>query len=887
MCSKVCSGALAALFAIAAVGTPSTQGLDEARAALVRTLDAGEAAISRGDAKGALESFTSALGDAERLDDDVLRARALAGVGWAQWATAQYQASLETRTRALSLYRKQNNSAREAYLLRGVGETLYALGRYDEALDNYRQGIEASRRAGALREEGLLLADIGSTYRNLGRLDEAHRVLEQSLAALESLNVPGDLTQPLVILGIVSRARGEYERSISHYTEALGTARLAGDRRWQSQIIGNMGNVYLDLGRYDRAAELYRQSLVIAEEIGYTTQIGFNHQNLGNVLNMAGRPAEAEPHFESALKIWRPANRRAQIATTLVNVGVLRLRAGRNLEGARAALEESLAIAREIREEGTEGYALMNLGDVELNARRYEAALRRYDEALTAIRSSRNPEIEYQVLEGRGAALHRLGRFDEAIEALTASAAIVSDLRADVSSDVSKIAFLDTRQHVFMELASTLVDAGRVDEALEAAEAVRARALADLMKDRQLATRPDHRGTLAALRDAVARSAAERDVAAALEKLRTESRELASLVSAESPRAAEARAIASRLNGATILEYLVSEDSVLAFVVGPDAVRVRRLDVTSDVLQRHVADLLTRLKTPSREDIQQPARVTPLLRTLHGLVVAPLADWLPERPDTPLVIVPHGPLMPLSFAALVDESGVPLVERHTISYAPALSVFRYTAERRAGHPDPRSALIVADPATPKDAGLERLPASLDEARAVRRRIGGESAVLLSGAAATEAAIKRAAGSRRVLHLATHGLVSEQRPLASSLLLGEGEGEDGYLRADEVFGLSLNAELVVLSGCSTGLGRLSGEGLLGLTRSFFFAGTASLVVSYWDISDVATVALMDRFYAGLSQGMAKAAALRAAQIETRRRYPHPTLWAAFVLQGEPE
>jgi CHAT domain-containing protein len=226
-----------------------------------------------------------------------------------------------------------------------------------------------------------------------------------------------------------------------------------------------------------------------------------------------------------------------------------------------------------------------------------------------------------------------------------------------------------------------------------------------------------------------------------------------------------------------------------------------------------------------------------------------------------------------------------MVERHTLSYAPALSVLQYTAARRSAAAG-RQALVVADPLLPKDSGLERLPASLEEGRAVRQRLGGSDARLLSGAIATEAAVKRSFGSSRIVHLATHGLVSEQRPLASSLVFGEGDGEDGYLRADEIFGLSMNAELVVLSGCSTGLGRLSGEGLLGLTRSFFFAGTQSIVVSYWDISDVATVRLMDRFYAGLARGLGKAAALRAAQIETRRAHRHPALWAAFVLQGEP-
>jgi tetratricopeptide (TPR) repeat protein len=236
------SVALATASVMAALATPARQtpgALDDRLAVLIRTLETGKAATFSGDAKIALEAFERAMRDLEgRLEDDTLLARALAGLGWAQWATAQYQASLETRTHALDLFRKQGNAAREAYLLRGVGETLYALGRYEESLVQYRLGIEASRRAVAAREEGFILADIGSTLRNLGRLDEALTALEQSLAVMKPLNRPADLTQRLMILGIVSRARGEYERSISYYTEALATARLAKDRRWESQLLG-------------------------------------------------------------------------------------------------------------------------------------------------------------------------------------------------------------------------------------------------------------------------------------------------------------------------------------------------------------------------------------------------------------------------------------------------------------------------------------------------------------------------------------------------------------------------------------------------------------------------------------------------------------------------
>jgi len=180
-----------------------------------------------------------------------------------------------------------------------------------------------------------------------------------------------------------------------------------------------------------------------------------------------------------------------------------------------------------------------------------------------------------------------------------------------------------------------------------------------------------------------------------------------------------------------------------------------------------------------------------------------------------------------------------------------------------------------------------LPGAREEGALVAKRLAPGDARLLVGAEARESTFKRAAADRRVLHLATHGVISPDRPLASSLLLSPGDGEDGYLRVDEIFSLPLTADLVVLSGCSTGVGKPSGDGIIGLGRAFIYAGTPVVVVSQWDVNDRATAFLMDRFYASLREGRGPAAALRVAQLATRAQYPNPYLWAAFVAIGEPK
>src|SRR5205814_678669 len=138
----------------------------------------------------------------------------------------------------------------------------------------------------------------------------------------------------------------------------------------------------------------------------------------------------------------------------------------------------------------------------------------------------------------------------------------------------------------------------------------------------------------------------------------------------------------------------------------------------------------------------------------------------------------------------------------------------------------RAALVIADPTAPPGTGLDPLPGAREEARRVVARLRGTRLRVLTGGSASEAAIKREAGDYSLLHFATHGLIAPERPLSSSLLLAAGDGDDGYLRVDEVVNLDLHADLIVLSGCSTALGKLSGDGIIGLTRAFIYAGTPS-------------------------------------------------------------
>ena len=290
-------------------------------------------------------------------------------------------------------------------------------------------------------------------------------------------------------------------------------------------------------------------------------------------------------------------------------------------------------------------------------------------------------------------------------------------------------------------------------------------------------------------------------------------------------------------------------------------------------------------------------------RDLERLLIAPVKDLLPRQPASRLTIVPHGPLFALSFAGLRGADGRTLLEAHDLHYVPAIgALVEPTAARASGASAVDGALVVGDPGPLQtEPGMEPLPAlpwARREVAAVRSALGGRATVL-TAADATESAVRAALTGRRVLHFATHGVVSNATTTPSFLALHASAEGDGRLLADEIYDLRLDADLVVLSACRTALGPVEGDGVIGFARAFLAAGARSVVATQWDVSDRVSYEVMRQFYARRAQGASKSRALRGAQLAVLRALragtiridgvalpETPRLWAGFVLTGEP-
>jgi CHAT domain-containing protein len=242
-----------------------------------------------------------------------------------------------------------------------------------------------------------------------------------------------------------------------------------------------------------------------------------------------------------------------------------------------------------------------------------------------------------------------------------------------------------------------------------------------------------------------------------------------------------------------------------------------------------------------------------------------------------VAVVPHGVLHNLPFAALFDGKNY-LVDRYTIVALPSASVLPFVSRNHKPAGDQMIALGFGEAR-----GLPSLGYAEDEARTVASIYGAEP---LIGAAATKAALRVDGGRNNIVHVAAHYQRNSRNPLFSRLVLAPSEAVGGVLELHEIFGLDLQkTRLVVLSVCQSQVGDYSrGDDVVALSRAFMYAGASMVIASLWSVDDEATQDLMISFYTHLRRGMDEAAALRAAQADTRVKYPNPYFWAGFVLTG---
>ncbi|HEY9889345.1 MAG TPA: CHAT domain-containing protein, partial [Candidatus Obscuribacterales bacterium] len=357
------------------------------------------------------------------------------------------------------------------------------------------------------------------------------------------------------------------------------------------------------------------------------------------------------------------------------------------------------------------------------------------------------------------------------------------------------------------------------------------------------------------------------------------------------------RQIAQAQN-ATLVEYAIVGDSLYIWVVQPDGtLHFKEVAIPEQEIAAAVGTTRTALGVPVRglgvESIDNGGQSRAIaladesLRQLHRLLIEPIAAFLPPDPTATVVIIPQGELFLVPFPALLDAQNIALVDHHPLLFAPAISLLTPTpptADVLTVRPE--EALIVGNPVMPPDpdTGVPLPPLYGSEIEALEIATLLETEPLI-GASATKATVVATMPKAKIIHLATHGLLDDfGTGVPGILALTPTTDDGGFLTATEILALPLQAQLAVLSACNTGQGKITGDGVVGLSRSLLTAGVDNVMVTLWAIPDVTTAELMAAFYTELAQTPNRAIALQKAMLTTRATYDDPLNWAAFSLYG---
>lgn len=509
----------------------------------------------------------------------------------------------------------------------------------------------------------------------------------------------------------------------------------------------------------------------------------------------------------------------------------------------------------------------------------YKEAKTGYEKLLSQKMSASYERLRWTILADLASIYKKEGRLGESIRNWEQAVNSIENQRKSIFSEGSKIGFVGDKQDVYHNLIQALYEDKQYEKAFEYVERAKSRALVDLLaskKDfgykggneqeiRTLLAASDSGESRIALQiestdDVKTRSIQIR----AREDLKNKAPELSSLTTVTYEPAA---GLLSQISAEeALIEYYYRGKNMYAFILSDG--RLQAVKLESDGLTEDVQAFRKLIENTGSTQFLD------MSKKLYKRLFQPLESSLNKRN---LIIVPHGVLHYLPLAALHDENGY-LLDRYSIRMMPSASAMKYLKEKKAAGKG--GILIFGNP----DLGNPKYDLAYAQKEATElARIRPQSKVFVRKEA-TEEALRRYAKDYSYIHFATHGEFDPQAPLKSALLLAPDSRYNGILSVDKIYSLNLNVDLVTLSACETGLSRIAnGDDLVGLTRGFLYAGSNSIVASLWKVDDRATAELMTGFYTELLKNN-KVEALRSAQLETKKKYPHPYYWASFQLTG---
>lgn len=755
----------------------------------------------------------------------------------------------------------------------------------------------------------------------------------------------------LLSSGLIFEQLGEIQNALDVYTQSLEIWQEIGNRQYEGSAVNNLGIIYNDLGEYDKAISNYNQAIKIQREVGNRPSVGIYLNNLAYAFMRLENYAEAEKFFRQSLEIkTEDQTNRGQrsVAVTLNNLGTNLSLKGDYTNGINY-LQQSLSLRRKIEDKWGIANSLLNLGKIQSENKQKIESRKNIEEANIRAIELGDRRMQAESLYVLAVLEQNDGNLEKAVLNVSKGLEIVETIRGELIGSEVRYAYFSTVQNYYEHYIDLLIsqfektkDKSHISKALEISERSRSRSLIELLqqanvnfkqgidakllekfqtsqiilndkynaRQRILSETPTAE-QVAKINDEIETLTAE------TENLRLELRKsnpkFADLTEGKTISATE---IQNLLDEKTVLlEYKLGEKRSFLWLVEQDSIEVfvlpsrRRIEDKANVFYNLIiAD------KPSEKTLLEKVS-NELSNTLFGQIKAKIAG---KR----LAIVTEGTLQYLPFSALHSPNSATkvLAQENEIIILPSASVLAQIRENSAASKSyDKTLAIFADPVFDgKDARIKRQSSSQNVAtqqviknpifsRKLPRLIASRQEALNISSFAVkdktnvrtdfDANLENIGGKNladyRILHFATHGFLDTSKPAESGLIFSlfdeNGRERNGFLNLDSIYNLDISSELVVISACQTALGKdIRGEGLIGLSRGFLYAGSDRVAASLWKVDDSATAEFMKLFYRNhLEKNMSTSAALRQAKLEMMKipRYRSPFYWSAFTLLGD--
>ena len=828
-----------------------------------------------------------------------------------------------------------------------LGRVESLLGDIEAEITAYGNALKLIRRIEKSPREASILNDLGRALRMAGHLDRARDTYRSALSLAEKSGQTNEEAAALNNLGMLEHISGDEEAAITLYERALARWRAATDENGAAITLSNLGEAYVLLGRPEDAIDFFRRALEVLERNGRDKSAAATWMMMGWAKFALGDREGALQAYRTAMELQEKVGDVTGKAATLDRLGT-GYREMQRFADSLNAYREALQI---IERSGSVYSAVnihFNLCNLFLDWNRLAAAEQECSRAQSLLPGVNDPNAAAHGWFLAARISYKRGQFARARENVEKAIALVDGLWREPSSRPLRASFIAARRSYFdfyldllFELHGRNPRAGWDQRAFELSERIRTRGLVDALLSAQERT-TDDRGLNSDLidRERYIRSRIETLLSQAtngvaedpaldsrLRSLRRRRDEIqAQITRSEGTSALLLRgpvglkeAQLATTNGSTVLlAFAVSERSSMLWLVTANGIESHFLPGRKALADSVEALQLLLEKLPQRSEETQTRLI---LQRASDQVLGPIIGRLrSER----LIVIPDGPLQFLPFAALpVPSPGAsatePLIARHEIVYLPSVSALIANSKLRIRNrrrfakeilvaADPvftatddrvRSSLLKTSPygglaaGSNGEASWKRLPGTRREALRIFDLLGPNRATLLLDFEASRDRVLQELPGHRIIHLATHGQFNSRFPELSGIVLSltdpQGSTRSGFLRVQDLYGLHLTADLVVLSGCRTARGvELYSEGLVGFSQALMVAGARQLVANLWDADDDSTAELMVNFYHRmLGDGLSPAAALREAQLSLLRtkRWSPPYYWAGFRLQGD--